>query len=431
MWLFPELGNVVRIRTGSINPSDYPNEKFELYSIPAYDSGDCEVLYGANIKSNKSSVKPEDVLFSKLNPRIPRVWIVKNKQGFRQISSTEFWALHCDKTLINRNFLRHLLLYPSFRKRFSESVEAATKSRSRIKPFQLLSQKIPLPPLSEQRLIVEILDQADDLRKKRAEADAKAEQILPALFIKKFGEPTEWLSTANTKPIGSLVNVRGGGTPSKNNPDYWKGSIPWVSPKDMKQDILFDAMDHISDLAIKETSVNYIAPGAVLIVVRGMILAHTIPIALAGTRLTINQDMKALMPNCDDIDSNYLYAALKASSSALLSQVGTAGHGTRKLDTDALLKTPILIPSRSKLDAFRKEMTLCRKVISGINKTKIQIEKLFELFLQHAFSGDLTAKWREAHMSELLAEMEQQTKILGTTAELHYEQLTLIESKEI
>ena len=49
---------------------------------------------------------------------------------------------------------------------------------------------IPLPPLSEQRRIVEILDQADALRKKRAEADAKADRILPALFIKMFGDPS-------------------------------------------------------------------------------------------------------------------------------------------------------------------------------------------------------------------------------------------------
>lgn len=161
-----------------------------------------------------------------------------------------------------------------------------------------------------------------------------------------------------------------------------------------------------------------------------MILTHTIPIALATTRLTINQDMKALQPNCDDdIDSTYLYAALKASISALLSQVGTAGHGTRKLNTDAVLKTPILIFPRRKLDAFCREMRLCREVVSGVSKTKVQFEKLFDLLLQRAFSGDLTAKWREAHMTELLAEMEQQAKIIGTTAELDYEQLTLIETQ--
>lgn len=55
--------------------------------------------------------------------------------------------------------------------------------------------RIPIPPLSEQRGIVNILDQADRLRRLRAEADAKAARILPALFIKMFGDPA-------TNPMG-------------------------------------------------------------------------------------------------------------------------------------------------------------------------------------------------------------------------------------
>ncbi|MEG4202839.1 restriction endonuclease subunit S [Microcoleus sp. Pol7_A1] len=274
------------------------------------------------------------------------------------------------------------------------------------------STQISLPPLSEQRRIVEILDQADALRRMRVEADAKAERILSALFIKMFGDPATW-TDANTKPLGSLVNIQSGGTPSKKNPDYWDGDIPWVSAKDMKQDIIFDSIDHISQKAIEETNIKYVEPGAILIVVRGMILAHTIPIALAATRLTINQDMKALYPSCNDIDSTYLHAALKASSRKILSQVGTAGHGTRKFDTDELLNLPILISSPEQLKKFQIAVTKCRASLAGISRTKEKLETLLNVLLQRAFSGELTAKWREAHIKELLAEMEEQAKILS------------------
>jgi type I restriction enzyme S subunit len=63
---------------------------------------------------------------------------------------------------------------------------------------------IPLPPISEQRRIVEILDQADALRKKRAEADAKATRILPALFYKMFGDPA---TNPRNWPFRSLGEV--------------------------------------------------------------------------------------------------------------------------------------------------------------------------------------------------------------------------------
>ena len=62
--------------------------------------------------------------------------------------------------------------------------------------------KISLPPLSEQRRIAEILDQADTLRKKRAEADAKADRILPALFVRMFGDPA-------TNPKGWAISTLG------------------------------------------------------------------------------------------------------------------------------------------------------------------------------------------------------------------------------
>jgi len=61
---------------------------------------------------------------------------------------------------------------------------------------------IPLPPPSEQHRIVEIIDQADRLRKLRADADAKAQRILPALFTKMFGDPA-------TNPMGWKIGTLG------------------------------------------------------------------------------------------------------------------------------------------------------------------------------------------------------------------------------
>jgi type I restriction enzyme S subunit len=75
--------------------------------------------------------------------------------------------------------------------------------------------------------------------------------------------------------LGSLGDVRGGGTPSKRNGDFWNGSVPWVSPKGMKRDLIDDSQDHITELAIESSSVKRIPAESLLMVVRGMILAHS------------------------------------------------------------------------------------------------------------------------------------------------------------
>ncbi|MDX0491534.1 hypothetical protein GOC53_14815 [Sinorhizobium medicae] len=51
--------------------------------------------------------------------------------------------------------------------------------------------------------------------------------------------------------LGDVVEIKGGGTPPKSNPDFWNGDIPWVSPKDMKFWEITDAADKITQSAIK------------------------------------------------------------------------------------------------------------------------------------------------------------------------------------
>jgi type I restriction enzyme S subunit len=59
-------------------------------------------------------------------------------------------------------------------------------------------------------------------------------------------------------------------------------------------------------------------------------------------------------------------------------------------------------------------------------KARDLLETTFQSFLNRAFSGNLTAKWREVHMKELLAEMEEQAKIIGVSTDVEYEQLSLL-----
>jgi type I restriction enzyme S subunit len=134
--------------------------------------------------------------------------------------------------------------------------------------------------------------------------------------------------------------VLGGGTPSKANSAFWKGSIPWVSPKDMKVDRIADAQDHISHDAVAASPVNLIPVGALLMVVRGMILAHSFPTAVTTAKLTVNQDMKALVPFRADL-ADYLLFVTKALKPRVLGLVEHSTHGTCKLPTEKLLSMPV------------------------------------------------------------------------------------------
>uniref|UniRef100_UPI003F4972FB restriction endonuclease subunit S n=1 Tax=Cupriavidus taiwanensis TaxID=164546 RepID=UPI003F4972FB len=146
-----------------------------------------------------------------------------------------------------------------------------------------------------------------------------------------------------TVTFPDLCVIGGGATPSKAKSAYWEGSIPWVSPKDMKIDLISDAQDHVSALALEETRLPLVPTGSLLIVVRGMILAHSFPVALTQAEVTINQDMKSLTPIVPELGP-YLALVCRGLKRDILRLVDRSTHGTCKLQSDKLFAFQFGLP---------------------------------------------------------------------------------------
>jgi len=151
--------------------------------------------------------------------------------------------------------------------------------------------------------------------------------------------PSRWACES----LGNLGVALGGGTPSKQRHEFWEGDIPWVSPKDMKRDVIDDSIDHVSELAVESSAAKLIDAPALLMVLRGMILAHSFPVAITSRSVTINQDLKALVLG-DPRTAPYLLLAMRAAKNAVLSLVETSSHGTCRLSAAAVLGLGVPIP---------------------------------------------------------------------------------------
>lgn len=117
--------------------------------------------------------------------------------------------------------------------------------------------------------------------------------------------PTGWVSI----PLGCVIGSNtGGGTPSKQNPSYWNGSIPWASVKDIQTDKYLTAtIDTITEEGLKNSSSNLIPPNCLLVVTRmglGKLAINKIPVA-------INQDLRAIEPN-EALALDFAYLLFKA-----------------------------------------------------------------------------------------------------------------------
>lgn len=164
------------------------------------------------------------------------------------------------------------------------------------------------------------------------------DEPIPRFRFPEFQNAPEWEETS----LGQIVDFESGGTPSKQNPRFWNGLIPWVSAKDMKLLFLDDTEDHITTAAADDGA-KQVPAGTVLMLTRGMTLFKNVPICVVRRPMSFNQDVKALRAK-GDLEQQFLPYLLLANKQRILGMVDAAGHGTGRLDTDELKSLNVMHP---------------------------------------------------------------------------------------
>ncbi|MDW3714566.1 restriction endonuclease subunit S [Pseudomonas sp. 2023EL-01195] len=144
------------------------------------------------------------------------------------------------------------------------------------------------------------------------------------------------------QPLGSFVTLVSGNTPSKSNSNYWGGDIPWISAKDMGDFWISDSEDHLTPDGASVAS-RLVPPGSVLLLTRGMTLHKRVPICRTAKPATFNQDVKAVLPR-PGVSSRFVPYLLVGNHDRLHAKVDSAGHGTGRLNTEAVLSFPVWVP---------------------------------------------------------------------------------------
>ena len=175
-----------------------------------------------------------------------------------------------------------------------------------------------------------------------------------------------------TATIGSACTVFSGGTPSKGNAAYWRGTIPWVSAKDLKADRIFDAELHISQQACDESAAKMAPVGSLLMLVRGMGLANGIQVGEVTAPVAFNQDLRAIVPP-PGVDSRFLLLALRHRlADGGKGVLSSAAHGTLKIDADALRQVEFPVPPPHEQ---RRIVAILDEAFAGIATAKANAEK--------------------------------------------------------
>jgi len=212
------------------------------------------------------------------------------------------------------------------------------------------------------------------------------------------------MSNSQTKKLGEICDIIGGGTPSKLNASFFVGNIPWATVRDMKSETIKYTEFKISKQAVKDSSTHIIQKNNVVIATR----VGLGKICLLEKDTAINQDLHAVIPkNNHQLSVNYLFWWFKNISDVIVKNGSGATVQGVKLPFIKSLEIPLPPPSEQ-----GRIIKILDEMFEGIAKVKENTEKnlqnikeLFESYLQSIFSNPGEG-WEVKKLADVLKKTE-------------------------
>ena len=180
------MENINEYQSQSINPGNDPERIFEMYSVPTFETGHPEYLKGNQISSTKLLVKKDDILLCKINPRINRVWVVKDESEKQNIASSEWMVIRSKQ--YNPEFLAWYFRTPKFQQLMTSEVTGIGGSLTRAQPKRVSEYPVPVLDRKIQDKIVQTLNLCTDIISNRKKQLEKLDILIKARFVEMFGD---------------------------------------------------------------------------------------------------------------------------------------------------------------------------------------------------------------------------------------------------
>ena len=301
--------------------------------------------------------------YSALIPNSNRIYLHNQRIGLVQFLS--------DK--LDKHYL-----YWFMRTKFYQKTIAGTSSGSTVhhtSPDRICAVEINPPDIVEQIKIANILDNIENKIANNHKINKNLEQQAVAVFNKFYAAST------NQQPFTTLINVLGGGTPKTGNPEFWDGSIPFFTPKDVGTPYTFKTEKYITELGLKHCNSRLYPTNTTFVTARGTVGK----ISLAGVPMAMNQSCYALTSEIVDPLLVHFYV-LKAINALKHKASGAVFDAIVTRDFDGEI---INILSDTDSEAALSIIKPIMEVIHNNSKENIRLSAARDTLLPKLMSGEL------------------------------------------
>lgn len=423
-WVWVRLGEVTKV-VGGGTPSTSKKEYYDEGNISWLSPVDLSNYNGIYISRGNKMITLEGLNNSsaKLLPKDTVCLTSRAPIGYVAIAEKELCTNQGFKSFLpSPTYLaKFLYWYLKGNKELLESKASGTTFLE-LSASKAATIEFPLPPLSEQQRIVERIEELFaklDEAKERLQEVAESFAVRKAVILHKAftGELTKQWRRENgvsdesweEKKLGEVGSWLGGGTPSTSREEYWEnGNILWITSKDMKSAVIEDTLMKVNEIGVKNSSANYIEKPALLVVMRSGILRRTFPVAMVKKPFTVNQDLKAIIPDKDDLE--FLFWMLLSNERRILDSCMKNGTTVESINSNALkafaFKCPTLHEQHEIVRLIDDLLARERAAQQAAEQALASIDLMKKSILARAFRGELgTNKASEASALELLRQV--------------------------
>ena len=376
---YTKLKYINQYKSKSINPAKTPDTIFEMYSVPIYATGHPEYLRGDEIASNKAIVRKNDILLCKINPRINRVWVVSDESGKQNIASSEWIVIRNSE--YNPEFLAWYFRTPKFQKFMTSEITGIGGSLTRAQPKCVAEYPVPVLNRKKQDEIVNILDKCKFVIDSRKRELLELDNIIKARFVEMFGsihESTGYPYLA----LKDLSDVISGGTPSRGKAEFWNnGTIPWVKTTELKNNVITDVDEYITEEGLVNSSAKLVPAGTILVAMYGQGKTRGMT-AYLDIEASTNQACACILPS-DKIDSMFMWKYFELSYDKLISLA--QGAGQPNLNGNMIKNFKVLVPPIEMQKSYVNFVNQVDKSKVKVQKALDETQKLFDSLMQQYF----------------------------------------------
>lgn len=276
-----------------------------------------------------------------------------------------------------------------------------------LRTSDLARLRIPLPPLSEQHRIVKILQEAEEIRRLRSEAEVKTLDLIPRLFLSMFGDPGHNPKKWPRHQVSSLAIKFSDGPFGSNlkSSHYTQYGVRIIRLQNIGVgSLLTDDEAFISEDHFESISKHECLTGDVLIGTLGEPNLRACILPKQIGRALNKADCVQFRPDQSRVTAAYVCWLLNMPGTVRMAQSLQAGQTRSRISMGRLATLMVPCPPLKLQQEFEKVVQEITEIDETIRQSN-HIEKTLAASLSaHAFSGQLTADWRETHKEMLTIE---------------------------